>query len=487
MASTQCCILVLVRVLLRRTAIVGSSSIISVLVGIVSAKVLALAVGPIGIGYLDLLQKFLGFVVIPASLGMGPVLVKHGAPLWGAGRHADFLRIRLAALLSAGLGAVVLAAAIALLRSVVVQAVFAGVVGSQAMLWVAFALIFTVQSNILKSAFSARQEIRLLSSANVAGSMTMAIALVVVILRLGIDAVPLAVFIGAIGTWAVTLVVGNWSPKSTQPRFVHKVSSLASQMWGLMKDGSSYALSSLAGSGATMAVPFVVLWALSATDVGYYRAAAAISVGYLGILLRAMSQEYFPRVAAAIGDSEMLERTLGDQHRLLMLVGYPVVLITLGLAPILVPLLFDASFAPAIGLLQLQLIGDVPKLTSWSYSFVLLARSGTRYMIAETVAGVTLVAGSWVFSRMFGLYGIGIGYLITYIVHLGAVVWLAREIPGARLPDRSWISVLLAVLLTGALQAVWFLGRHQIHAVAAIALGATLLIRGLWRIRQSNE
>jgi len=96
----------------------------------------------------------------------------------------------------------------------------------------------------------------------------------------------------------------------------------------------------------------------------------------------------------------------------------------LALVPYLIPLFYSAKFHPAAELLEWQLIGDLFKFSSWTMSFVILARcSSMMYFFTESVAGVTLFMTSWLGMRWFGLPGLGMSFLVTYVVYY-TVVWL---------------------------------------------------------------
>jgi PST family polysaccharide transporter len=83
-----------------------------------------------------------------------------------------------------------------------------------------------------------------------------------------------------------------------------------------------------------------------------------------------------------------------------------------------------------VDVLEWQLIGDLFKLSSWTLGYVILARSsGHVLFLTEFIAGFMLVLTSWAGMQWFGTVGLGIGFLMTYIVHF-LVNWtiVRREI-----------------------------------------------------------
>ena len=65
--------------ILRATAILSSSSVISILLSLATAKVLALYLQPEGYGYYGLLQSFIAVAALIAGMGIPTAIVRMGA------------------------------------------------------------------------------------------------------------------------------------------------------------------------------------------------------------------------------------------------------------------------------------------------------------------------------------------------------------------------------------------------------------------------
>jgi PST family polysaccharide transporter len=181
----------------------------------------------------------------------------------------------------------------------------------------------------------------------------------------------------------------------------------------LLRFGVPFTASMAVGAGVLMIMPVLVLHALGPASVGFYRAAATISVNYLGFLLASMAQDYYPRVSAASDQPARLNELINDQLRLVLLLGGPIILGALALVPYLLPIIYSRQFAPAGELLEWQLIGDLFKLSTWTMSFVILARlGGITFFWTELIGGSVLLVSSWFGMRWLGLGGLGIGFTI---------------------------------------------------------------------------
>ena len=234
-----------------------------------------------------------------------------------------------------------------------------------------------------------------------------------------------------------------------------------------------------------LAIPVLVLHQLGQEGVGFYRAATTISVTYLGFLLSAMSQDYFPRVSAVNADPVALNNLANQQLRLVLLLATPMVLGVLALAPFLIPIVYTPAFRPTVQILEWQLVGDILKLSSWTLSFILLAHSGSgRYFISELSAGLVTLATSWLGMRWFGLIGLGLTAPVTYAVYYLVVSALVRRTVRLTwsLENRLMLAGALAASLTIPLLPMVGLG--QIRTPVALTLAAIAAIGSalvLWR------
>src|SRR5208282_5151737 len=78
----------------KATVILSGSSVISILVSLISAKVMALYLQPAGYGYYGLLQSFVGLAALFAGVGMATGMVRLGASAASEGDHQTIANLR---------------------------------------------------------------------------------------------------------------------------------------------------------------------------------------------------------------------------------------------------------------------------------------------------------------------------------------------------------------------------------------------------------
>jgi PST family polysaccharide transporter len=241
----------------------------------------------------------------------------------------------------------------------------------------------------------------------------------------GTAAIGAGLLAGAVGAWVIARVASSGLVPGGGGRVETRAAT--GRLAGI---GVPYLASQLLGTGAQLLLPFLVLAILSASDVGLYRAANTLSIAYLAFLLNAMAQDYYPRLSGAAGRPELADMAR-TQLRLVMAIAVPVILVAMAAAPIAIEILYSSAFLPATDLLRWQLIGDLVKLPAWVISFVILARaSGRRFLVVETIGGLSFAVLGWAGLVAFGLVGTGIAYLATYLGYFAVVALAARPSAG---------------------------------------------------------
>jgi PST family polysaccharide transporter len=409
---------------LRSTFTLSIGSIIGILVGLGSNKVYASLLGPNGLGLLGLLQGLLGITTLVAGMGLSSGLVRLGSPLVSVQDDIGFAALRQAAwqiyLWFSG-GAVFL---LLIFKHPIAQSMLAGsptwMVGV-----VALALLISLAAGIQIGLLNAHHHVRVLAQVTAFSSLIGSVLGIFIIWWWGSVALPSVLLTTPLSQWAVSRFFVTKLSHSSQfltPKHVRRARN------ELLCFGLPFTASQIVGSAVQLGMPFLVLQQLGQQEVGYYKATILFSTAYIGFLLNALVQDFYPRLSVLRGQREAFLETLNVQQYIVMLLGGSMVIVSLSVLPFIIPLIFSPEFEPTIEILRWQLVGDVFKFVSWTLGFAILAGSSSRiYFLCELAGGIFLFAFSWWGVEVFGIKGIGIGYLIGYALYLvsmaGVVSW----------------------------------------------------------------
>jgi len=153
--------------------------------------------------------------------------------------------------------------------------------------------------------------------------------------------------------------------------------------------------------------------------VGVFQAGATIITGYFGIVITAMSTDYYPRISAINHDNTRLTEEVNKQSEVgLILIG-PLVVLFLFLMPFFIRILYTEEFLISIDYISFAVFGTLILVCSNAMGMILLAKQNSGVFIYSVtfsrVVGVIINIMSY---KYFGLSGLGISSIIMAIIHL---------------------------------------------------------------------
>lgn len=411
---------------LRALLLLGSSSVVTIIAGMFSAKIAALMIGPEGIGLMAIVLTIVSLANTVITAGVGPTLVRFcgadAAHLPNA-RHGGWVRAARQIVLGTSLTVV----AISL---IVTRNASASLLGANSKQWwlfgVALAAASYSWSQIQLMTLVAHHLVSVTARFSAAIAFVSPLVNAVLFALYGINGVvPGAIVANFVIVGLITITVrrtvdlGDW--RSGGP-------SMSVRRRRLVREGLPLVPAAMIGGLATLAVLLIVDHKLSLEEAGFYRAASTVSIAYVSFLTASVVQDFFPRLSRTVDDSALFASTCDQQIRLILYLAAPVVVAINVALPLIVPLLYTSEFAPAVDVLEWQIPADLLRLTTSILATALLVRAGSlAQLIPETLAAVTLVALSVLGLDLFGFVGLGLGYLTTFLVYLAILLAALRR------------------------------------------------------------
>lgn len=412
------------RRILKTSAIIGGASVINILIGLVRTKVLAVLLGPAGMGLVSLYTGLMSTAASVATMGVSTVgtrqiaeaIAKEDARALVVARRAMFWGTLLLA--SAG-GLAVWSLREVLAMRVLGSAEHTGVVG-----WLALGVALSVASTSQGALIQGMRRIGDMARLSVYGAVLNTVFGIGLLWQWGGAALWAFVLIAPFVGFVLGHVYVSRLPKT-------QAGSIAVQE--MVTQWKIFVRLGVAFMGAGLVQTLVQLWIRVAVNnelgldaVGHFQAAWVISMQYIGFVLAAMGADYGPRLTGVIHDKVSATRLVNEQTEIALLLSAPVFIAMLGLAPWVINLLYSPSFAPAVEILRWQILGDVLKVVSWPLGFVILAAgAGKTFFWTETT--VLLLMGGLIAGLVpsIGLQITGIAFLAMYVAYLPLVYFLA--------------------------------------------------------------
>jgi PST family polysaccharide transporter len=409
--------------------VVGSASVVNLLLGLLRQKVAAAVLGPAGIGMIGLLQNLVGVAAFVAAVGLGNVGTRHVAEA-AAREEPDALAVARRALFW-WTGALALAGSFAFL---LLSPVFAkhvlndpNAAGTIAVL--SLAVAFTVISGSQGALLIGLRRVGDFARSNVLAAVLSSAAVIAAVLLIRDGAIPLFVIAPPLAT---CLVAGYFTWRLPRVGAGGEAKRTFAAGRAMLALGFAVMIGNLAGTGGELIVRSIAR-DQGAVALGLFQASWATSVLYVGIVLQAMTADYYPRISAAVEDSDAARQILNDQTEIALLAVAPILLIVLGWAPLVLSLLFSSEFTGAAWILRWMCLGNLFKVASWPLAYLVLAKGvGRIYLVAEIFGMVVFTGAAFLLVPRFGIEGTGLAFLAAYALYLPLVYIVALRATGVR-------------------------------------------------------
>lgn len=427
---------------LAATGIIGAGSALAIVLSAVTAKAYATLLGPTGVGAFGLMQSLVTVASLVAGFGLGTVLVRNIASETGTRDDKSVRETIAAGRTIAWLGGAAAALLILTLREQIAAFALGDVAAAGSVAVLAPAVTFSVAASAEVAIMTAASRVRSATVVHVGTYAVAAVSGVGLAAALGTDGLAAAILLTAVAHFAVGLLLNR---RDAPPTLM--VAGVVDRSRALLTRGSSIVASQLAGVGVQALTPFIVLHLLSVSDVGYYRAAATISVGYLGFFLATLSYDYLPRVSRE-RESVQLQELIERRMRLTAAIAVPLILIVLAGADLLVSVLYSSEFAPSSDLLRWFLVGDLLRVPAWVLAFTLIAHApGRTYLLLEVFGAVLLLVLTGAGIELFGVVGSGLAYAVAQSCYLIAAWLLAGQLMGS-VPGRLQLVIAVVAMVS---------------------------------------
>jgi PST family polysaccharide transporter len=415
--------------ILKSTSIIGGASIINILVGLLRVKVVAVLLGPAGVGLIGLLQNLMATASTVSALGFGNVGTRQIAEAMGRDDQVEIDSARRALFWGTMLLGLLGGTSFWLLRDILALKILSD--GSQGanIGWLAVGVMLAVAAGSQRALLNGMRRIGDIARVSVFSSLLAAILGVGAVWSWGANGVLLFVLAAPLSSFVLGHLFVARLPKIASPPT--PVAELSKQ-WGVMaRLGVAFMFAGLVTTLGQLIVRATVQKGFGDEALGHFQASWAISMVYIGLVLSAMGTDYYPRLTAAIRDNSIVNQLVNEQSEVALLLAAPVLLFMLGFTPWIIELLYSAEFSGAVPILRWQVLGDVLKVASWSLGFVILAAGDGRiYMVTESLAMLVFTGVTWIGLPLIGLEATGVAFLAMYVVYLPVVYFLARRRTG---------------------------------------------------------
>lgn len=171
-----------------------------------------------------------------------------------------------------------------------------------------------------------------------------------------------------------------------------------------------------------------VITEISSNDAGIWEGMNSISSISISVITTAFSIYYLPRLSE-IKENNALHNEIIKCFKVMLPIMIVISLTIYLLRHFILWLLFTPAFYDMEKLFIWQLGGDFFKICSWLLAYIMVAKAQTlRYIATEVFFNISYLIISFLFLKYNGIVGLTQGYLVNYIIYMLIMILIFRNV-----------------------------------------------------------
>lgn len=457
--------------ILKSSALIGGSSVLNIVIGIVRTKAMAILLGPAGFGLAGLYNSIADLGQSIAGMGVNSSGVRQIAAAVGSNDTERIAQtaavLRRTSILLGVLGAVLL---VVFSRQVSILT-FGNSQHTAAVALLSVVVLFRLVAGGQGALIQGMRHIAELAKMGVLGALFgTLISIPVVYFFREAGVVPSLICVA--GT---TIISSWWYSRKIEVRTPSMTASQVRQEGAaLLKLGFAFMSSGLMTMGMAYAVRIIVLRKVGYEATGLYQSAWTLGGLYVGFILQAMGADFYPRLTASAGDNALCNRLVNEQALVGLLLAGPGVIATLAFTPLLIAVFYSAKFGAAAAVLRWICLGATLQVITWPMGFIIVAKGRQNLFFMSELAWTLVAAGlAWICIGSFGVTGAGMAFFGSYAFHGFMTYPIVHSLSGFRWSSENKRTGLIFLSLIAAV----FCGFYVLPSPLAVCagVGATIL------------
>ena len=468
------------RMAMKAMGIFGGVQVMGILCSIIRTKLVAMWIGPVGIGLFGLFNNALEMIATGTNLGIRSSSVRDISQAHDKSDPGLISRmVTVVRKWSLWLGL-----AGALLTLVLAPALSQMTFGDSTHIWgfvaLSVAVLLQALTNGEYAVLQGTSRLKRLASVTLWGTIVgLAVSVPLFYLLRSRSILP------SILAYAVALAAFAWLLRNRE----YPAASLSRRETfdmgkGFVKLGIFMTLGNFAGILASYAFNAWLNVNTSTEQVGFYQAGYTLINKYTGLILTALGMEYYPRLSKVADSRLRLRAFVSQEINVAIAVMAPVVALFILLRELVVWILYTPEFNVILTFVSWGMVGTIFRTLSWCLAFTILAKGdGKTYLWTEVASAIINLVLNIVFYRWWGLTGLGVAFLVSYLLYTIIVAVVYFRLYKLRISLASTYNLLWTLTVAASVMVAMEKGLMPVAIVlASISIVvAAVQIRALWK------
>jgi len=416
--------------ILSTTLKIGGSQVISILLNVFKTKLIAVFIGPVGIGVVSIFQSIIDFTKTITGLGINQSAVKFiaensEAESTNVDRKID--SVLLWSLITGFIGLLTLI----IFSKVISKISFNDYSQSQNLVLLSIIIIIVSFSNAHLAILQGVRKINEIAKITIFGTILGLVFALPFYYFLKLNGIVYGIIFQSLG---ILLVSTFYYKRIFSNRvYLFKKKNFLDGL-ELFKLGFFLVISSSIVELTLYITRIYISQNGSLEDAGFFQASWSISKLYVGIILNSMMSDFFPRLSNENKDNTKSNILINEQLDVALMMGIPMVMIVFSFSNEIIYILYSKSFIGASQILRLQMIGTFFTFISWPLGVLLIARGkGLASFIINLIWSLVFIIIIILGWKFYGLQIVGYSFIVASITNFFTIYFSVRKISNFKL------------------------------------------------------
>ncbi len=221
---------------------------------------------------------------------------------------------------------------------------------------------------------------------------------------------------------------------------------------------------------------------------GIYQSVLGISGMFGGFILGAMGADFYPRLTSVINNNDEVTRHVNEQTEVGILLALPGLVGSFIFAPYLVQIFYSSEFMAGADLLPLFLFGVYGQILTWPVGYIQKAKGATKLLfLNQTVSQLSYLILALALMPGLGLRGLAISFICWSVVDLFISLLIGRYLSDYRWSRKVWFLIIISSVFIAASNGILAIENHLIANSCRVILILTVSLFSLLVILKTTR
>lgn len=400
---------------LKGTTLFGGVGMLNILISIVKSKLVAILLGPEGMGVLGLFNSSVDLINKGTNFSLRTSAVKDISAAYATNDSEKLSKtysvFKKLITITGTFGLLVCACFSPYLS----LTSFGNYSYTIPFVILALSFPFLQFSDGLNVLMQGTRHLKLLAKSNVVGNVIALLSVIPIYYIFGISGI---VYTIVLGYFLHFLITYYYARKVEVDSMIVGLKQSFIEGKGMLKMGFFISLQSIFVALSAYIVRAYISNTASVDEVGLYTAGFYIINTYTGLVFSGMSTEYYPRLASMAENNTKVFQAVESQSILSIMLLAPLVCLLILLGNLAIVILYSEEFLSITMMISISMLGVFFKAPSWCLGYVYLGKGDSKvYFWNELVAVIYTLFFNLFFYKLWGLTGMGVSFLLSYFIY----------------------------------------------------------------------